>query len=159
MKYEKGKFLRRRNDGQVSGIHTDVGQKLLKNGSSIKARLLWSVTNLPPFYERVWAMAATIVKRELCTSSQWPKSFSMNDTQIQWEFRHKMLKDRWRKSKSSKTCLPPTPTSQINQRGGKTTFVQKLHSSWQHKNVTIFLMFLEQKWFLLYQGGFFLHCH
>lgn len=116
MKYEKGKFLRRRNDGQVSGIHTDVGQKLLKNGSSIKARLLWSVTNLPPFYERVWAMAATIVKRELCTSSQWPKSFSMNDTQIQWEFRHKMLKDRWRKSKSSKTCLPPTPTSQINQR-------------------------------------------
>ena len=61
-------------------------------------------------------MAATIVKRELCTSSQWPKSFSMNDTQIQWEFRHKMLKDRWRKSKSSKTCLPPTPTSQINQR-------------------------------------------
>ena len=50
--------------------------KLLKNGSSIKARLLWSVTNLPPFM-RVWAM----VVLSKGPRSQWPKSFSMNDTQ------------------------------------------------------------------------------
>ena len=50
--------------------------KTFENGSSIKARLLWSVTNLPPFM-RVWAMVAL----SKGPHSQWPKSFSMNDTQ------------------------------------------------------------------------------
>ena len=47
--------------------------KLLKNGSSIKARLLWSVTNLPPFM-RVWAMA--LYYHYYCTEvTQWAKVF------------------------------------------------------------------------------------
>ena len=54
--------------------------KLLKNGSSIKARLLWSVTNLPPFM-RVWAMVV-LSKGPHRVNGQ--KVFQWMTPKIQW---------------------------------------------------------------------------
>ena len=59
---------------------TQMLVKLLKNGSSIKARLLWSVTNLPPFM-RVWAMVV-LSKGPHRVNGQ--KVFQWMTPKIQW---------------------------------------------------------------------------
>ena len=84
-----------------SGCHPDVGQNFWKrklNKSSTFVKCYKLAPPGPPFM-RVWAMALLLLL--LCKSDSMGKSFSMNDTQIQWWF----PKIDQSGSKSSKTYV------------------------------------------------------